>query len=392
MEENRNANAGQIQTESGQNGTAGRNEPKRVRDLNADLIRCVAVYSVTSVHFLLNSGFYGVPVSGADMWIMCMVRSLFMCCVPLFMILTGYLMQHKTLSGRYYRGLVKTLEIYVLASIACLLFKKFVQGQEVTLLSGILDILDFDAANYAWYIEMYIGLFLIIPFLNLIWRGLGTKREKRVLVVTMLALTLLPKLLNNFDFRTEGWWASPSISEKYDPLVPGFFTTMYPITYYFIGAYWKEYGWRMGKARTLLLLLLAVVLFGSYNYWRSDGGNFVWASNSTWGGENLITATLLFGLLLQMKPKRWPRMVQSWLVYLSGISLGLYLVSWIFDRIVYDGIFKPAVTDVHARWPWYFVVVPAVFFGAAGCSALLYEIRDLAYRIAHLICRKKQAA
>lgn len=36
------------------------------RDLNADLIRCVAVYSVLSVHFLLNTGFYSTPVVGWD--------------------------------------------------------------------------------------------------------------------------------------------------------------------------------------------------------------------------------------------------------------------------------------------------------------------------------------
>lgn len=234
---------------------------KKERDPNADLIRCVAVYSVLSVHFLLNTGFYSVPTVGLDMLLLCMYRSLFMICVPLFMILTGYLMQHKTLSHGYYRGLLKTLEIYVLASIACLLFKKFVLGYRVTLKTAILDILDFDAANYAWYIEMYIGLFLMIPFLNLAWHGLKNQKEKRILVFTMISLTLLPKLLNIFDFRTAGWWASPSLSTTYDPLVPGFFTVMYPITYYFIGAYLREYGWKLNRLLNVLLLALAVAVF-----------------------------------------------------------------------------------------------------------------------------------
>ena len=117
------------------------------RDLNADLIRCVAVYSVLSVHFLLNTGFYSTPVVGWDMLLLCMYRSFFMVCVPLFMILSGYLMWQKTLSRSYYKGLLKTLEIYLMASIACLLFKKFALGNQVTLKTAILDILDFDAAN-----------------------------------------------------------------------------------------------------------------------------------------------------------------------------------------------------------------------------------------------------
>ena len=142
------------------------------RNLNADLIRCVAVFSVISVHFLLNGGFYKQEVCGIPMLVMCMYRSFFMTCVPLFLILTGYLMGRKKLSKGYYKGLWKTIEIYLLASIACLLFKKFVQEEDITIYSGLLSILAFKGANYAWYIEMYIGLFCLIPFLNLIWQGL----------------------------------------------------------------------------------------------------------------------------------------------------------------------------------------------------------------------------
>lgn len=317
------------------------------------------------------------------MLFMCMVRSLFMVCVPLFMILSGYLMWQKTLSRVYYKGLLKTLEIYVLASIACLLFKRFVQGDvEVTVRSGILAILDFDAANYAWYIEMYIGLFLLIPFLNLAYHGLKSQREKQVLVATMILLTLVPRLLNNFNFTVDGWWASPSTADKYDPLVPGFFTAMYPITYYFIGAYLREFDWKISKKKNFALLILAVVLFGCYNYWRSDGGKFVWASNSTWGGENLITASLLFTLLVHIKTEKWPAAFKSALTYISNISLGLYLVSWIFDRIVYDGFLKPAVPEITERWKFYPLAVPAVFLGAAGLASLLYLIRHGLHRIA----------
>ena len=350
------------------------------RDRNADLIRCVAVYSVLSVHFLLNSGFYSVPVVGWDMLIMCMVRSLFMVCVPLFMILSGYLMWQKVLSRRYYRGILKTLEIYVLASIACLLFKRFAQGESITLRSALLGILDYDAANYAWYIEMYIGLFLMIPFLNLAYHGLKSRREKQVLILTMVLLTFLPNMLNNFNLTQPGWFAAPSSSETYDPLVPGFFTAMYPITYYFIGAYLREYDWKISRKSNLLLLVLAVVLFGCYNFYRSDGGNFVWAANSTWGGENLITAVLLFTLLLHVNLERMPRMLQGAMLYISQISLGIYLVSWIFDKIVYNEFFKPYVTVTNERWKYYFLVVPCVFLLSTGGASLLYLIRDVLHR------------
>lgn len=394
----------------------GVEESGRKRDRNADLIRCVAVYSVLSVHFLLNSGFYSVPVAGTDMLVMCMVRSLFMTCVPLFLLLTGYLMSHKTLSRRYYRGIWKTVEIYVLASIACLLFKKFWLENDVTLRTAVLDILDFDGANYAWYIEMYIGLFLMIPFLNLAYNGLKSKREKQVLVWTMIAITMLPKLLNNFDFRTPGWWGNPSASTKYDPLVPGFFTAMYPITYYFIGAYLREFGhsraadsqlpgtgsgtvrpsdmvsvktdklW-LRRAVNLLLLFFAVAILGCYNFWRSDGGSFVWAANSTWGGENLITAYLEFSFLLSLRLDRLPRALQAVMTYISKISLGIYLISWIFDKLIY-ALLKTYVPATNDRWPYYFIVVPSVFLCSMAGASLLYLIQWLLRGIMGRIWRR----
>lgn len=355
--------------------------------MNADLIRCVAVYSVSSVHFLLNSGFYSQPVEGIPMLVMCMYRSCFMVCVPLFLLLTGYLMWEKQLTGKYYRGILKTVEIYVLVSLITLLYKKFAQGKDMTVGSAILDILDYKAAGYAWYIEMYFGLFLIIPFLNGAYHSLSTKRGKQILVVTMISLTMLPKMLNNFNFTTDGWWASPSLSESYNGLVPGFFTAMYPLTYYFIGAYLREYGCSLRRWKNVLLFLFAVAAFGAYNFYRSDGQDFVWGSNNTWGGENLITAVLLFIFLMNLHPDRWKSWIQAALVQISKVSLALYLLSWIFDQEIYS-VFKALVPEVQARWKYVIPVVPSVFLCSFLAAFVLYRVRDLLHEAVHF--RKTQ--
>lgn len=343
--------------------------------MNADLIRCVAVYSVLSVHFLLNSGFYSVPTAGTGMLLMCIYRSCFMVCVPLFMILTGYLMWQKKLCAGYYRGIWKTVEIYVMVSVVCLLYKKFALSYDVTPKSAVLDILDFKAANYSWYIEMYLGLFLIIPFLNGAYHSLEGKQQKQILILTMTVLTMLPKLVNNFNFTEKGWWASPSLSDQYNGLVPAFFTAMYPITYYFIGAYLKEYGCSLKRWKNILLLVLAAAIFGAYNFYRSDGLKFQWESNSTWGGENQITAVLLFIFLLNLHPDRWAGWIKSALVKISKVSLAVYLVSWVFDQEIYRA-FKALVPVTEERWKFFPLVVPSVFLCSFAAAVILYWIRD----------------
>lgn len=83
------------------------------RDITLDAIRVFAVFSVISVHYFLHSGFYNTPVMGTRMFIMITFRQFFMICVPLFMILTGYLMSQKVLNKKYYCGIKKTLYICI---------------------------------------------------------------------------------------------------------------------------------------------------------------------------------------------------------------------------------------------------------------------------------------
>ena len=91
----------------------------RRRNSTLDVIRIVGLFSVVGVHFFLHTGFYSQPYTGegpiesiikaisegdsdyltsAWMFLMYMLRTLFNVCVPLFIILTGYLMSKKTLS------------------------------------------------------------------------------------------------------------------------------------------------------------------------------------------------------------------------------------------------------------------------------------------------------
>ena len=155
------------------------------------------------------------------------MRTLFSVCVPLFMILTGYLMSHKELKKGYYKGIRKTVIIFVLATFACMIFKSvhenptakaafysadyfamfgaIAESGKYNFINYLFSILDFTGANYSWYIEMYIGLFLIAPFLNLAYNKLGSKKHKQILVVTMVCLTILPTLFSIINFQSAEW-------------------------------------------------------------------------------------------------------------------------------------------------------------------------------------------
>lgn len=55
----------------------------------------MAFLAVPSVHFFLNSTYYDTAIVGPRMALMTVMRTAFMVCVPLYMLLSGYLSAEK---------------------------------------------------------------------------------------------------------------------------------------------------------------------------------------------------------------------------------------------------------------------------------------------------------
>ena len=334
-----------------------------------DITRIVALFTVISVHFFLNNGFYSEPMFGKRMLVMTVMRSAFMICVPLFIMLTGYLMSRKTLSRGYYHGIVKTLGIYLLASLACAVYKIVNFGYKPTWM--IWGLFDYTTANYAWYIEMYIGLFLLIPFLNLAYNNLPSRKSKLVLLVTLIGLTSLPSIVNIYNFTVEGWWKTPYLSVEYRKFAPDWWTRIYPLTYYFLGAYLREFPLKLKQWQKLLCWFGCIVVFGLFNYYRSQYGFFAWSQYNDWQGmPNLVMTFFAFSFLSSIKTERWPNPVKRVLMVVSDLCLGGYLVSYIFDNLYYPVLAEIEPRMTH-RLEWYVVIVPAVFLSSLALSGVL---------------------
>lgn len=354
-------------------------EKVTARNSSMDLVRIVAVLSVLCVHFFLHNGFYSETVVGFEMYIMILMRTLFSVCVPLFMVLSGYLMSKKTLSKKYYSGLRKTIVMYILASIACVIYK-YISGFEVFDLSFntfLFKTLDFTGANYCWYIEMYIGLFLIIPFLNILYNKTETKKHKQILILTLVALTILPSFFNIFNFNSFEWWTTPVSSDSFQKIIPSWWTGIYPVTYYFVGCYLREYKLNLRIRHLAPMFVAALVLFGSFNYYRSYGSTFKSGSYIYWSGfETFILTVLLFVMLSRLSLDKLPVKVKYTMWQVSDLALGVYLLSFIFDAWYYS-ILKTYVHTLFERLPYFFLMIPCIFISSLALSAVLNFIARL---------------
>lgn len=299
-----------------------------------DIVRCIAIILVLTIHSINYSGQINCDLGSLKWGVYAFFYFLSKVCIPLFLLLTGYFQSGRTLSRKHYISIIPVLVSYFVILIPTLLINHRGEG----ILRRILYLFDFEA-GYSWYVEMYLCLFALIPFLNILYHALS-KRQKQLLIGILVVLTVLPPMTKSF--MAAGSPLSP---------IPDFLESMYVITYYYIGTYIAEYQprpkpWLCMSAAAVMLLAETALYFTvaqSADRWRY-----------TYSYASLPHAFIGLCIFLAFYRKEAIKSRPvGWLVReISLCSFEMYLLSCPIDYLVYR--FLPA--------PWGMPVVFALSF------------------------------
>ena len=311
------------------------------RQPGIDLVRSVAFLFVVGVHFNLYNGFYYALHEGPAMVAAESFRWLFFSCNGLYMTLTGYLISTKPWSRRYYKSLIPVLLTYVLTSAVSIPVRAFCFREAFTFWEWAEKFMSFAADYYGWYIKMYVGLLLISPILNRAMEGME-KRGLLAMLGTMLFLTALP-------------------SATTLTFAPNYWVSLYPLTFYVLGAVIRRLQPRPKPIFCLLMAVLTAFALGLINYFCCLGEKYENRIGQDYGGFwiTLIVAAVFLGLYrLQPGPK-----AQKLLRFLASGSLGGYLMSHLLEAWVYKTF---SFSHTPALYPIAFLTltVPIFFLSA----------------------------
>ena len=346
------------------------------RSSGIDIIKIFAAMMVVTVHFYLNTAFYAViPITDTNFLPPIVLLWIAYTCVPLFMISTGYLMKNKTLSKDYYKGIGKTALFYIVVSTICLIYK-IKKGYEYTPWDLLKGYLRFSHCDYAWYVEQYFVMFLCIPFINLAFNGLKSKKQHILLLGTVILLfSVGPSFYLGFD---------PNNQIK---LLPEFPTKMYPLAYYYLGCFIRQYPPKK-KALTKLIAFCLFVsatafLTGSLYTQSLNNENHYFRSYhffEYYSYPVFASAAGIFILLHDIKFKN--KILVKVLSIIAQTSLLTYLMSRIFDLEYYDAFNnKYAFPDFLLRFRHIYEIVPKVYFLSLLCSLLILAVYTVITKI-----------
>jgi surface polysaccharide O-acyltransferase-like enzyme len=288
--------------------------------ISVDLIRTLAIFLVIVIHASAEQPtIYQLPASGGTWmwWTANIYDSLARCSVPLFVIVSGFLLLDFSKTKESTRSFFKKRVIRIVPPLlfwATIYFawRFFVNGESVTPTSVFQDLLTGDPYFHFPFLYTLFGLYLITPILRPAIAYSNERVDKYLIILSFISSAVIPLIglfapINfNSDLFIFGGW----------------------VGYFILGVY-------LPKVRARSSLSLSIFLLG-----------FLWTAVGTWiltlnaGGQMndffynylsmnvVLTASAVFLLLCQISPQwldsRLPKFSQ--VISLIGQStLAIYL-------------------------------------------------------------------
>lgn len=301
------------------------------REVGGDIARTIAVIFVPLIHFFGQTYYYYTSFD-LNLFFPTMIRWLSLCAVPLFMIISGYFKSNADISKKHYLAVIPLLMTHIFITAIRLWVDYYLHLKPVDI-NYILDKLLY--FEYGWYIRLYIGMLFIMPFFNMAYKALESRRKKEIFVLTLVFISSLGPV--TFD------------------VIPSSWLILYVFAYYIMGCYLHEY--RVSVNKWLGIgIILGLSAFGALSTCLHSWGEFfdwsfiAYQNNSGYSSPLVFILSGLIMILclnteLDIKP------LNTAFKLISLVSLEMYLFSQLFDGFIYKDIIKnnAAFSDSFSR-------------------------------------------
>ena len=310
------------------------------RNINIDIIKTFSLLLVIGLHFFLYTKFYSVEYTLISIPFIT-VRNITMTCVPLFIVVTGYLNKDKTWNRKYYLNIGRIYLLYSLAIFILTLVDNKYAINTILFKTTLINILNYK--YYGWYINMYVGLMLIAPVINISFKNMTDITRRHAMLNIILAISIPVTLLNLFygiRYSILGY------------ILPNWWSLTWPLLYYIIGvcfSYNKNILNRNSKFTLKFLAItsiLSALVYYKFQIYVESGLHiniFI-----------VIITTCIFSWLLSLDINI-PEKIKPGIIFISNNTLLAYLLSYIVDNIIYP--YVNLISNMNVRFSLFPVVV-----------------------------------
>lgn len=190
---------------------------KNNRESNYELMRLISMFLVVLWHVILHGGFY--ETTGALKMLLEFIILVGVVHINSFIIVSGYFQCEKKFSWKKFISIFFLTWFYKVIFVIIFKYFDIVTVPKIDLFKELLPI---DFKNY-WYINIYLVLYLISPWLNKLIKNMNQKEYRKLLIVSFILFSTIPFLTNQSTVANNGY------------------TIIQFVYMYLIGGYLKKY-------------------------------------------------------------------------------------------------------------------------------------------------------
>lgn len=264
---------------------------KKARQSNIELLRILAIMGVIILHYNnseIGGGLTYAVQNSTNHYILAVLESFFVCAVDLFVLISGYFMVNSSK-----RGLTKPIELIVQVILYKLGFNIVNMLLHGGTISGKILVASFIPDNY--FVILYIALYFVSMYINLIIKELSDKEIKQLVVLAFALFSIWPFMVDVFNKVTSREWIGLS-TIGIDGSQRGYSIVNFMLLY-LLGAYIRNKGVEHVKVKSVPLIIGLVGLVGLISIWSEFDENTAWEYCSPFV---ICEAMILFVLFSRM--------------------------------------------------------------------------------------------
>ena len=225
---------------------------KTERNSNFELMRITSMFMIVIWHFIFHSNILA-KTSGTLNLIIYFIYIIVSIHVNSFILVSGYFQYNKKFKPRKIVSLITTTWFYKLIYAIIFSVTGIVTITKTEMLFFIQPFnFNYGFGEFYWFINMYIFLYLLSPFINKLIETLSQRQHKTLIIILLIMLSIVPIVTLNSTLNNNGY------------------TIASFVMLYIIGAYFGKYKLRenyhfknfsKNKYQLLLLVLFIISIF-----------------------------------------------------------------------------------------------------------------------------------
>ncbi|MBQ8681852.1 MAG: acyltransferase family protein [Bacilli bacterium] len=343
-----------------------------VRQSNFEVMRIISMLFVVMWHLILHGGLY--EVGGTVKFVLEFFVLFGVVHINSFVLVAGYFQYNKEFSLRKFLKIVILTWFYKVLFVLLFYFLGLADITKVELLKELLPI---DFRDY-WYINCYLLLYLLTPWLNKLIRCMSQKEYRKLLIVGFVVFSIIPLVTNQGTVANNGY------------------TIVHFMYMYLIGAYLRKYpidknvhfiNYSKNKKQILFLAISLFCLIFNFmtlqfshslvvmdNSLLREIGSYLFNNNRLYSNPVVIVQSIFYFLYFSTLEIK-----NSKINFVSRVVLDVYLIHENYYMIFY--IYEVLQTKIWGQFGLYNLILLVIMWTLIIFIAciLLGLIRDFIF-------------